>query len=77
MKVINLWDGLLSFGAALLTAGLCGVPIWFTYRAIDLAIAPMWAWVPVVGLAFVAMLLIVNFLGKAAKGVSPSRERRR
>lgn len=73
----NLWDGFLSFLACFATIGLCGVPVWFTFRSIQLGIAPTWAYVPVVGLAVVGVVLAYAFFEKGLGGVSPSRTRRR
>ena len=77
MKVSHLWDGFLSLLAAIATIALCGVPVWFTYRAIDFGIAPTWAWGAVIGLGFVGILMTVSFLRKAMGGIAPSRDRRR
>ncbi len=77
MKVSHVWDGFLSLLAAIATVFLCGVPVWFTYVAIDFGFAPAWVWVAVVGLAFVGIIMSFAFLRKAAGGIAPSRDRRR
>ncbi len=77
MMVRHLWDGFLSLIAAFATAVVCGIPAWFTFQAITLGIAPLWAWIGVIGLGFVGILMMLSFLRKAAGGISPSRERRR
>ena len=70
-------DGLASFLAALATIAICGLPSWFTYKAIDANVAPWWAWFAVGALAAVGILLTFAFLRKAVSGVAPSRERKR
>lgn len=77
MKVSHLWDGFLSLLAAIATIALCGVPVWFTYKAIDTGLAPTWVWGPVIGLGFVGLIMIFAFLRKAVGGIAPSRDRRR
>ncbi|MCO4842198.1 MAG: hypothetical protein KC439_04740 [Yoonia sp.] len=73
----RIWDGFLSFLAAITTVAICGVPTWFTYQAIVAKIAPTWAWAAVIALGGVGMIMTLAFLRKAASGVSPSRERPR
>lgn len=70
-------DGAVSLLAALATVAICGLPSWFTFKAIEAGVAPSWAWVSIVVLAVIGVLLTVAFLEKAAKGISPSRSRRR
>ncbi|SLN58386.1 hypothetical protein [Pseudooctadecabacter jejudonensis] len=70
-------DGVASFFAALATALICGLPCYFTYRAIEAGAAPTWAWGAIAALAGVGLLMTVAFLGKAVKGIAPSRDRRR
>lgn len=77
MKVSHLWDGFLSLLAAIATVFVCGVPVWFTYAAIDAGLAPTWVWAAVVGLGFVGIVMTFAFLRKMANGVAPSRDRRR
>ncbi|MGJ8610530.1 MAG: hypothetical protein ACSHWY_05525 [Octadecabacter sp.] len=70
-------DGTASVLAALATLAICGGPAWFTYLAIQATVAPWWAWFFIAALAGVGLLMTVAFLRKAAKGIAPSRERRR
>lgn len=70
-------DGAASFLAAVATSVICGLPSYFTYRAIESGVAPTWAWAAIVALAGVGLLMTVAFLTKAVRGVSPSRQRRR
>ena len=70
-------DGLASFIAALATIAICGLPSYFTYQAIQASVAPTWAWGAIIALSAVGIIMTVAFLSKAAKGVAPSRERRR
>ena len=70
-------DGFLSACAALATIVICGIPAWFTFQAIQAGLAPIWVYAPLAGLVVVAILMTTAFVGKAARGVSPSRERRR
>ncbi len=73
----RIWDGFLSLIAAIATVAICGVPAWFTYKAIDAGLAPVWVWAAVAALAGVGVIMTLAFLRKAASGVSPSRERPR
>lgn len=70
-------DGTVSGLAALATAIICGLPSYFTYKAIEANVAPWWAWFAIAALAGVGLLMTVAFLGKAFNGIAPSRERRR
>ena len=70
-------DGAASFLAAIATAAICGLPSYFTYRAIEAAVAPTWAWGAIIALAGVGLLMTVAFLTKAVRGIAPSRQRRR
>lgn len=70
-------DGVASFAAALATVVICGFPSWFTFKAIAVGAAPIWAWVSIALLGAIGVLLTVAFLEKAVKGISPSRNRRR
>ena len=70
-------DGIASFLAALATVAICGLPSWFTYRAIEAGVAPTWAWGAVIALSAVGAIMTVAFLRKAFSGIAPSRERRR
>jgi hypothetical protein len=70
-------DALASILAALATVAICGGPAWFTYLAIQANVAPTWAWASIVALAGIGLILTFAFLRKAAKGIAPSRDRRR
>lgn len=72
-----LWDGFLSVLAGLFTLGVCGIPAWFTFRAIQDGIAPTWVYAPLVGLAGICVILTYAFITKGFRGVAPSRSRRR
>lgn len=72
-----LWDGLLSLIAAILTAAVTLVPAYYAWMSIDAGFAPQWVWVNIVGLVFVAGVMILAFLRKAKGGISPLRDRRR
>ncbi len=73
----NIWDGLLSFVAALLTLAVFGLPIWATHQAITYGIVPSWFYAGVLGLVFIGGNLCIAFLRKAFGGVAPLRERKR
>lgn len=75
--MIRLWDGFLSLLAALITAGIVGVPLWGTYLAIQNGLLPGWGWVSLVLLGLVGLVMLLAFLRKASRGVHPMRERRR
>lgn len=70
-------DGAASVLAALATIVICGLPSWFTYKAIEAGVAPWWAWFSVAALSGVGLIMIIAFLRKAAAGISPTRERKR
>ena len=70
-------DGAASVLAALATLAICGLPCWFTYKAIEAGAAPVWAWAAIAALGGVGLIKSIAFLGKAAKGIAPSRDRRR
>ncbi len=70
-------DGTASVLAALATIVICGLPSWFTYKAIEADVAPLWAWAAIAALAGVGILMTFAFLRKAVSGIAPSRERRR
>ena len=71
----NIWDGVLSLGAALVTLAIFGRPIWATHQAITYGIVPAWIYVALVGLVYIGGNLTVAFLRKALDGVSPPRDR--
>ncbi len=73
----NIWDGLLSLGAALVSLAIFAVPTWATHQAITYGLFPAWGYVALVGLVYVGGNLTIAFLRKALDGVSPLRERRR
>lgn len=73
----NIWDGLLSFGATLLTLAIFGMPIWATHQAITYGLVPSWFYVPLIGLIYVGGNLAIAFLRKSLDGVAPLRERKR
>lgn len=71
------WDGFLSLMAALATAAICGVPTWFTYRAVETGLAPQWVYAFVALLGGMGAILTFAFLRKAKGGISPTRDRKR
>ena len=73
----NIWDGLLSLIAAIVTFAVFTVPVWATHLAIGAGLVPLWAYAAVVGLIFVGGNLAIAFLRKALDGVAPLRERKR
>ncbi|MEH6644197.1 hypothetical protein [Sulfitobacter sp.] len=75
--VRNIWDGLLSFGAFLLTLGLFAGPAWATYLAVSGGLVTPWIYLPLVGMLYVGLNLAIAFLRKALDGISPLRERKR
>ena len=77
MGVRHLWDGAISGLAAVAALAICGVPSWFTFRAIQGSLAPTWAWAFVVILAAIGIILGVAFARKAAAGIAPAADKRR
>lgn len=75
--MIRIWDGFLSLLAALITAGIIGVPLWGAFLAVRNDLLPGWSWGPLVALGLVGMIMTLAFLRKAGRGVHPMRERRR
>jgi len=73
----NIWDGVLSFIAALATLAVFAIPAWATHQAITYGLVPAWCYVALVGLVYVGGNLSIAFLRKALDGVSPLRERKR
>lgn len=71
------WDGFLSFAAALIIAAITGIPMWYTNQAIVTGIAPQWVYGVLGGLFFVSVSIVLNLIRKAFRGVGPLRERRR
>ncbi|MEE9427040.1 MAG: hypothetical protein V3V25_02725 [Paracoccaceae bacterium] len=78
MKFIrNIWDGLLSFIAAILSAAIAFLPAWYAHMAIDSGLASRWIYLCIAGLVFVGCVVTYAFLIKAKDGISPFRERKR
>ena len=73
----NIWDGVLSIGAALLSFAIFAAPIWATHQAITYGIVPSWFYVALVGLVYVGCTLTIAFLRKGFNGIAPLRERKR
>lgn len=73
----NMWDGLLSLGAFIVTLGIFGIPVWATHLAIGAGLIPAWAYVALIGLVYVGGNLAIAFLRKALDGVAPLRDRKR
>jgi hypothetical protein len=73
----NIWDGLLSLGAAVISFAIFALPVWATHQAITYGIVPAWVYVAIVGLVFIGGNLTIAFLRKALDGVAPLRERKR
>ncbi|MCK0120863.1 hypothetical protein MWU61_09945 [Loktanella sp. F6476L] len=73
----TMWDGLLSFLAAIATAIITGGPSWYTYQATEAGIAPKWALGFVFVLGGMGLILTIAFLRKAKGGISPTRDRKR
>lgn len=77
MAFRNVLDGAASFGAALFTSAVCGLPAWFTVAAVRAEIAPVWAYGAAGLLAIIGLILTLAFLRKGFAGVAPTRQRRR
>ena len=75
--VRNILDGLLSFGAFLLTLGVFAGPSWATYLAVSGGLVTPWIYVLLVGMLYVGLNLAIAFLRKVLDGISPLRERKR
>ena len=73
----NIWDGVLSLGAFVLTLVVFGAPAWATYVAVASGAISAWIYVPTVGMLYVRLNLAIAFLRKALDGVVPLRTRRR
>lgn len=73
----NILDGLLSFGAFLLTVVVFGAPAWAVYAAVTKGVVVAWFYVPTIGMLYVGANLAIAFLRKALDGVSPLRTRKR
>jgi len=70
-------DGAASFGAALVTCAVCGLPAWFTVAAVRAEIAPVWAYAAAGALGIIGAMLTFAFMRKGLAGVAPTRQRRR
>jgi hypothetical protein len=77
MAFRNILDGAASFGAALITSAVCGLPAWFTIAAVRAEIAPIWAYAAAAGLGIIGIILTLAFLRKGLGGIAPTRQRRR
>ena len=77
MAFRNILDGAASFGAALVTSAVCGLPAWFTVTAVRADVAPLWAYGAAGSLAIIGVILTLAFLRKGLAGVAPTRQRRR
>lgn len=77
MAFRNFLDGAASFGAALVTSAVCGLPAWFTVVAVRADIAPVWAYGSAGVLAVIGVILTLAFVRKGIAGVAPTRQRRR
>ena len=77
MGVRHMWDGAVSGLAAVAALAICGVPSWFTFRAVQGGLAPTWAYGFVAVLAAIGLILGVAFARKAAAGIGPAADRRR
>lgn len=77
MAFRNILDGAASFGAALVTFAVCGLPAWFTVQAVRADIAPIWAYGAAGTLGLIGIVLALAFARKAFAGIAPTRQRRR
>ena len=77
MAFRNILDGAASFGAALVTSAICGLPAWFTVVAVRGGLAPVWAYAAAGVLAVIGLILTLAFVRKGLAGVAPTRQRRR
>lgn len=77
MGVRNAMDGAASILAAFFTAGVCGLPAWFTFVAVRGGLAPVWAYAAAGVLAAIGVILTLAFLRKGLSGIAPTRQRKR
>ncbi len=77
MAFRNFLDGAASFGAALFTSAVCGLPAWFTVVAVRAEVAPVWAYGAAALLVMIGLVLTFAFARKGLAGVAPTRQRRR
>lgn len=75
--MIRLWDGFLSFVAAVATLAIALFPAWFAHLAVSSDLAPVWGYAFILLLAFLAALVALDFFRKAFKGIAPARSRAR
>jgi hypothetical protein len=73
----NVFDGLLSLGAALLSSAVFALPVWATHAAVQAGLVPVWVYAALVGLVYIGANLTIAFLRKALEGTAPLRERKR
>lgn len=73
----NIFDGLLSLGAAALSFLIFALPVWATHQAIGAGLVSVWVYAALVGLIYIGATLTIAFLRKALDGIAPLRERRR
>lgn len=73
----NIWDGVLSLAACLVTLAAFGLPAWATHQAITYGLVPVWIYAALIGMVYVGLNLSIAFLRKALDGVAPLRTRRR
>lgn len=73
----NIFDGLLSLGAFLLSLVVFGGPAWATYMAVSGRLVTPWVYVALAGMLYVGFNLAVAFLRRALDGISLLRERKR
>lgn len=77
MAFRNVLEGAASVLAAFFTAGVCGLPAWFTIVAVRGGLAPTWAYAAAGLLGAIGVILTLAFLRKGLGGVAPTRQRKR
>ena len=70
-------DRLASVFAAIVTFAVCAGPSWFSHVAIQGGLIPIWGYGFVAALCAIGAVLTFAFFRKAARGIAPSRQRRR
>jgi len=75
--MLNFLDRAASVIAALVTFAVCAGPSWFSHLAIQAGLIPMWCYGFVAALAGIGAVLTFAFFRKAARGIAPTRQRRR
>ena len=73
----TLLDRFASIFAALVTLAVCAGPAWFSHVAIQGGLIPVWGYAFVAALAGIGLILTFAFFRKAARGIAPTRQRRR